>query len=86
MEQSTLGVKPFPQVHIFLSVHSDHNESDRNIRISFNLIKKWSYARRLWALIQDKTLSQKVVMTAMNVNTIINLAEPMPQKTSCCQK
>lgn len=42
-------------------------------------------ARSLWALIQDKTLSQQLVRTDKHVNTLSNLTEGISQKTSCHQ-
>lgn len=42
-------------------------------------------ARSLWALIQDKTLSRKLVRIDIHVNTLSNLTEGISQKTSCHQ-
>lgn len=42
-------------------------------------------ARSLWALIQDKTLSWKLVRIDIHVNTLSNLTEGISQKTSCHQ-
>lgn len=43
------------------------------------------YARSLWALIKDKTLSQQLVMIDIHVKTLSNLTEGISQKTSCHQ-